>query len=303
MALVSAWNDSGGGFLARLLDSHPRAAVWPFELQLGTAHRHDAWSGVIHAQYRWPFFPSVTDPAALFDMIIDKELKSTLTGVAPPKFDRFKVEVDLERWRRRFCGTDLGHYNRRRMVAAYIDSFFAELNGPNSASDVAVGHCPCVIVDTDEILADFADARIIHLVRDPVAGLADFRLRHAGFDARTFADRWIKVNGAAARACERWPSSVLLIRFEDLLKDRLTVMPAVLNHLGLPHDAVVLSPTWLGRAVDENAMGPFGGIAAVSLDHERDAVSSIPKDEARILRSLADETQALLNLCMNATRA
>jgi len=32
LVLISAWNDSGGGFLHRLFDGHPECFVYPFEL-------------------------------------------------------------------------------------------------------------------------------------------------------------------------------------------------------------------------------------------------------------------------------
>src|SRR5262249_62240518 len=41
LVLISAWNDSGGGFTHLLFDGHPGFFVWAFSLHLGAGDRPD----------------------------------------------------------------------------------------------------------------------------------------------------------------------------------------------------------------------------------------------------------------------
>lgn len=264
LVLVSAWNDSGGAFLARLLDGHPQLRGWPFELQLGTAGYTDAVSAAIRDKYRWPRLDVTADRTALFDAFLDDELKPVLRDLAPPQFAGYRPGVDLSAWRDEFVRMDLpGPPSRRAIVAAYIDSYF-RLSGEASAAEILVGHCPSIILDAAETIADFPDARFIHVVRDSVAGLGDFRRRHPAFDAGTFRDRWLLVNGAALTAAHRWPGAVLLLRYEALRDEREAQMRRILSHMDAAFDPVTLTPSWNGIPLLQDDLGPFGGVSSTT---------------------------------------
>jgi hypothetical protein len=289
LALVSAWNDSGGAFLNRLLDGHPDIASWPFELQLGTPLRA---AGSIHPKYRWPAFSEdQREMDAIFDQLVDDELKSVLRGNPSQKFAGYVLPVDISSWRDRFRRVDIGDPpERRKIIAGYIDAFLAEWQGERATRQWIIGHCPNIVLDTEEIFADFPDAKIIHVVRDPVAGLASLRRRHPGYDAQKFASQWNAVNGAAVDAIAKQPRSILVLRYEGLLEDREAVMHRVASHLGLKFDPALLTATWNGQVIDESDMGPFGGVHAVGHATEDALRGSI---DARETAFLYDATQAL----------
>src|SRR5262249_39691336 len=155
-----------------------------------------------------------TEMDAIFDQFADDELKSVLRGNPSQKFAGYSLPVDISSWRDRFCRVDVGDPpERRKIIAGYVDAFLDEWLGERTAKQWIIGHCPNIVLDAEEIFANFPDAKIIHVMRDPVAGLASLRRRHPEYDARKFASQWNAINGAALEAAAKWPQSLLVLRF------------------------------------------------------------------------------------------
>lgn len=290
LSLVSAWNDSGGGFLHRLLDGHPDVRVWPFELQLGNGGHDDDYSRLIGAKYRWPV--KRDSPDAFFDSISDEELKSVLADPKNAKHANFPVPINLAAWKDAFLEKSMGAHDRAALITAYIASFFS-LAGETSGR-VILGHCPNIVIDFTDVWNDFPNAKIVHVVRDPVAGFADFRGRHPEFAATAYAERWSAVNGAAARARARHPAAVLLVCFASLIEARESTMRAVAAHLGIGFDPALLRPSWRGVALDESAMGPFGGVPQIGKAREAQLQASVASDEKQALMAGTDVARSAL---------
>lgn len=301
LLLISAWNDSGGGFTHRLFDGHPQVKSWPFELQLGTRARADGYSGAFHDKYRWPFFPSLNLSAnLLFDAILDDELKPVLRGDVNAKHESFTVAVKLDDWCAGFARALPRLVTRANLIRAYMESFF-ELWGARKTSgrEIAMlGHCPCLALDSDEIVADFPDAHILHVMRDPRAGLADFRRRHPQMPADRYAARWNAVNAAAAHAASKYPERVSVMWFASLLEDRAGALTWASARMGLNFDPCLLVPSWNGEALAEEAMGPFGGVPQVGLARESAAIASLPPADAlavdRLCAGVRELAQAVI---------
>jgi hypothetical protein len=272
---ISAWNDSGGGFLHRLFDGHPALDVWPFELLLG----HDGLApdrfgaDWFRGRFRWPRLVGVDegDGGALFDQIGDYELKAVLTGPQSAKHRDFPVEVSLDAWRDRAADRFIGMGVRTQaaFLTAYVRSFF-EL-WPQTArrpERTVLGHCPVAILDAPEIWADFPDARLIHVVRSPVAGFHDMQLRHPTLVPESYARKWSLINGLAASLAGKYPDRVRLVRLGDLLSRRGDAMRAICDWAGLAFDDILLRPNWGGRPLDPARMGPFGGVPEATAARE-----------------------------------
>lgn len=295
LVLVSAWNDSGGGFLTRLLDGHQSLRGWPFELQLGVSGANSAHAGIIHDKYRWPKLNLAQDRTGLFDALMDEELKSVLAGRALSRFAGYEPSVTLEAWRAAFCDSAIPQEpSRRDIIAAYIDSYF-RLAGDKPAASWVLGHCPCVVLDADSILADFPTAKIIHIIRDPVTGLGDFRRRQRIFDAERFAERWKLVNGEALNMKNAHRDAVMLLRYEDLLAVREASLRQILDFLDLPFNPATLIPSWRGRPLSDQDLGPFGGVGKISREYENAIRASISEPEQERLRTDTAELMEALN--------
>lgn len=290
--LISAWNDSGGGFLHRLLDGHSGLAAWPFELQLGNGGRTDSFSTLIGGKYRWPL--ATLSAAAFFDSLADDELKSVLIHPETAKHREFPVGVRLAGWRAAFLRIVDGA-ERRSLIAAYIDSFMALWLGDVHASGF-VAHCPNLVIDTHEILADFPDTKLIHVARDPLAGIGDFRRRHPDFPVSAYAARWSAVNVAALEAHRDFPAAVLLVSFGELAGNREATMRRVAEFLELPFEESMLQPCWNGKALDEIGMGPFGGVPQIGLAREAQLKAQLGAQDRQALLEATDHIRQALGL-------
>jgi Sulfotransferase family len=97
----------------------------------------------------------------------------------------------------------------------------------------------------DGVFAEFPDARIIHLVRDPRDRYASVRKRNGRDLSRVGAatGRWLQSTRAGLRNRSRYPGRYLLLRYEDLARGPATAMRMVCDFIGLPFSRDLLSMT------------------------------------------------------------
>jgi hypothetical protein len=97
----------------------------------------------------------------------------------------------------------------------------------------------------DRVFAEFPDARIIHLVRDPRDRYASVRKRYGRDLSRVGAatGRWLQSTRAGLRNRARYPGRYMLLRYEDLARAPETTMRVVCDFIGLPFSRDVFSMT------------------------------------------------------------
>ena len=297
LVVISAWNDSGGGFLHRLFDGHPECFVYPFELQLGTDSFHDGLSDWFRAKYRWPDFPPNigTVPAAdLFARFIDDEVKGYLRARESSKFQRFDLDLALAEWQARFAELlARGDRSREAVIAAYVGALFVAWRNRrwSGRERLYVGHCPVAVVDADRILTDCPGARLVHVVRRPTSGFVDFRRRVPEMDVGSYCRKWSLVNVLGFYFSRKYPGRVTTVPFEALLRERAATLRRVCAWLGVTYDSVLEVPTWNGEPIAE--LYPFGGVPVASIEHERECERSLSASERSVI---AAETQAAMAL-------
>lgn len=297
---ISAWNDSGGGFLHRLFDGHPELDVWPFELLLGNdGIRLDRLTpDWFHGRFRWPrLHPRLIAGRAeeAFDAISDAELKAVLADPGSARHGRFPVDVSLDEWRR--ATADSWRSGPDRSQAAFLRAYLVEflrLTGVEPGRKPILGHCPVAILDAEALFADFPDARLIHVLRDPLSGFADMRRRHPVLEARVYAEKWSLVNMAAALAVAKSPERVRITTLRSLLEDRRAAMQALCEFLGIGFDLALMQPNWRGVLLDEHDMGPFGGVPVVSLAREDALAQEIVAADRRAILTITAGASAVL---------
>lgn len=303
---LSAWNDSGGGYTHRLFDSHLNTVCWPFELQLGVDQSQTILDQWFKPKYRWPQWDGVlkeANPAHLFDIIIDEELKDVLRDPKSAKHKAYFVDANLEEWKVRFIELwNRSDYKRSDWIKSYIESFLSSWKNKHIKSEQAslfISHCPVLNLDSNLIFEDFPDAHILQVIRSPFSGFMDMKGRHPNLDANMYALKWSLVNQAAALASQKWPNNFRIIFFEDLLADCKTVLNDAAQWVGIDNFIETPIPFWNGIEVSPRNMGPFGGVPDVSVEHEKKCISMLDEEDAKQIEKVTYGTQLLLSKIKN----
>ncbi len=293
---ISAWNDSGGGFLHRLFDGHPQIRCYPFEVQLGTGLAPDGLYEWFHPKYRWPRLPVDAPPDVIFDSIINDELWDAVRKAPSSKFRDYPIDLDVACWRRAFVERAQGLTAVGPIVHAYLDTFFDAWRDRQRHSEekITLGHCPVLVLDWDRILRDDSSARMINVVRSPFTGFVDMRRRHPTLDPASYARKWALVNTLAFVAAAKDPDRFRIVTFDDLIRDRASAISALTAWLGLRDDESVLQPSWNGRPL--TAPGPFGGVPQIGQEHEIANLSALQPQTIEVLAEVTAGARSLFNI-------
>ena len=300
LVLISAWNDSGGGFLHRLFDGHPECFVYPFELQLGTALLHDGFESWFRPKYRWPILPEdlgAASPEQLFELFLDDEVKGCLRGRAASKFREFDLELSMEAWRTQFAAR-LGAAPRtpERVIAAYVGGLFAAWRNRRGSGRerIYLGHCPTIVLDADRLLVDCPGARLIHVVRRPTSGFVDMRRRVPDMEVASYSRKWSLINMLGFYFAEKYPARMTTVRLDRLIEQQAAELGRLCAWLGLGYDAVLEVPTWNGEPLAR--LWPFGGVPVVSAAHERECEDSLSFEDRAVIDEETSAVRALYGL-------
>jgi len=300
LVLISAWNDSGGGFLHRLFDGHPECFVYPFELQLGTALLHDGFESWFRPKYRWPILPEdlgAASPEQLFELFLDDEVKGYLRGRAASKFREFDLELSMEAWRTQFAAR-LGAAPRtpERVVAAYVGGLFAAWRNRRGSGRerIYLAHCPTIVLDADRLLVDCPGARLIHVVRRPTSGFVDMRRRVPGMEVASYSRKWSLINMLGFYFAEKYPARMTTVRLDRLIEQQAAELGRLCAWLGLGYDAVLEGPTWNREPLAH--LWPFGGVPVVSAAHERECEDSLSFEDRAVIDEETSAVRALYGL-------
>ena len=300
LVLISAWNDSGGGFLHRLFDGHPECFVYPFELQLGTALLHDGFESWFRPKYRWPILPEdlgAASPEQLFELFLDDEVKGYLRGRAASKFREFDLELSMEAWRTQFAAR-LGAAPRtpERVIAAYVGGLFAAWRNRRGSGRerIYLGHCPTIVLDADRLLVDCPEARLIHVVRRPTSGFVDMRRRVPDVEVASYCRKWSLINMLGFYFAEKYPARMTTVRLDRLIEQQAAELGRLCAWLGLGYDAVLEGPTWNREPLAH--LWPFGGVPVVSAAHERECEDSLSFEDRAVIDEETSAVRALYGL-------
>jgi hypothetical protein len=112
------------------------------------------------------------------------------------------------------------------------------------------------------IFAEFPDACIVHMVRDPRDRYASVRKRNGRDLSRVGAatGRWLRSTRAARRNVERHGDRYLVVRYEDLVRDPETTMRRVCACIGVEYVPEMLAMDGLPEHRDAGGNSSFGDL-------------------------------------------
>lgn len=291
LIMLSAMYENGGNVLHRHLDGHPELLVYPFESQLGTRLVHDDLLSMFPFKYRWPVFPLDGRVEDDFERFFDEELK---TRVRRPESSKFGgVNLDMAESERKAAFVRAMEGKPRTtgglVMALFQATFEAWSNCRRSGRErYYVGYSPIVGVDADRVFADLPDARIVHVVRDPVAAYAETRHRPYPLSLDRYAWAWDLVQARSLVFREKYPGRYIVVRYEGLLAAKERTMRDLCGKLAIEYDEILLCPSWNGQALDD--VCPWGAIHTLSEAEQQERKDELTEAEAAEVRLITGLT-------------
>jgi hypothetical protein len=116
---------------------------------------------------------------------------------------------------------------------------------------------------SERILAEFPQARILHMIRDPRDRLASvltrWQVRRGDVGAGTAAWRWSA--RLASRSARAHPDNVMVVRYEWLAGEPAAALREICAFIGEPYHEEMLSMTGSGRFRDDGSNSSYGARA------------------------------------------
>lgn len=253
--------ENGGNTTHRFLDGHPQLFVYPFESQLGTRRVSDHLSSMFPLKYRWPEF--ALDASAFDDYreIIDEEGKVRARTPQVSKFRNIDFDmIDDERGSIYRRIVEREGRSRATNVAAFFRATFEAWHNFKSSGqeEMYVGYSPIIVVDAEKIAADFPNAHIVHIVRNPWSAYAETKKRAVPLGIEHYMSAWTMVQYYAMLAASKRPERVHILRFEDIIADPENVLGSLCDKLALQRHAAISKPSWNSTPIEE--VYPWGTI-------------------------------------------
>ena len=288
LIMISAMYENGGNTTHRMLDGHPELFVYPFESQVGTGYANDFLSSYVPIRYRWPEFPLSGTPERDYEAFWDEELKTYCRARSRSKFKGCGMEIEESERRRRFAAFLKG---KPRTRAALVEAFFhatfeAWTNCRRSGREKAyVGYNPVQVLDTEKVLQDFPDGRVLHVVRNPYSGFADTSKRPFPLSLERYAHTWTYCQLLALTYAAKYPKNFQILRFEDLVANPRTAMKKVCAKLGIAFSETCLYPSFNGQKLEE--VFPWGTIRTPTPAANLATANELSKDQKARIKALS----------------
>jgi hypothetical protein len=287
LIMISAMYENGGNTTHRHLDGHPELFVYPFESQVGTGVGQDYLTDYVPLRYRWPEFPIEGDAERDYESFWDEELKTLLRAPGRSKFRDSGLEMDEAARKARFVeiARELGR-SRPHLVEAFFRSTFDTWTNYNSTGreKYYVGYNPVQVLDTEKILADFPEGHVLHVVRNPYAGMADQFRRPFPPEIRRYAHTWAYAQHLALTYRDMYPGHFHIVRFEDLVADKAATMGALQDALGIEQSPTALYPSFNG--VELTSIVPWGTIRTATAEENTATANELTAEQKDIVRSI-----------------
>jgi hypothetical protein len=281
LIMISAMYENGGNTLQRHLDAHPELYVYPFESQPGTFTVSDFLTSMFPQKYRWPEFGISGNFERDYDAIIDEEFK---VRVNTPYVSKFREVSDIQCTnadrKAVFLKLLKGKARTRANIieAFYRSTFIAWKTYRASGKEIAyVGYSPIIGVDADKILADFPDAVILHIVRNPYAAYAETKRRPVPYALNHYIRIWNLVQLTALNFAGVYPKNFYLIRYEDMVADKKKFFADLAAKLGIKFSGTMLYPSWNGKKL--NHQYPWGTIEIPTASANNATIAELPHKE------------------------
>jgi len=254
LALISQVQRSGGTLLSQLFDGHPQVHAHPGELHIGPGKSH------------WPELRMDESPEQWFERLFERitleyvaegYAKTTDAAREAGTFDVFPFRFDVDRQREVFLAEAAGAATPRAVLDAYMTSYFnawldnANLGGDKRWVTAFSARLAMNKPDLYAFLADYADGRLVTIVREPRAWFESSRRYQPERyeDVERAVKTWRRSTRSSLDAKKRHADRVFVLSFEHLVRDTEGAMRRLCAYLGLHFSDELLTPTFNGRPI------------------------------------------------------
>ena len=293
--MLSAMYENGGNTTHRLLDGHPELLVYPFESQPGTKYVNDYLSSMYPLKYRWPIFPSSASAEEMYELIIDEEGKVRAKTPYVSKFRTADIQMNDKDRKADFLkflkGKELSRANV--MEAFFRASFSAWKNYKTTGKEKAyVGYSPIIGVDGDKIIKDYnGNGHVLHVVRNPFSAYADTKKRAVPLSIAHYMTGWVTCQYFSLIYAEKYPDHYHIVKFDDLIKDKVGTLSAVLKKVGIGTSKTLETPSWHGEELKE--VYPWGTVRIPTEEANLKTAKELNKDE---INEIFERTKTYLDI-------
>lgn len=288
LIMISAMYENGGNVTHRLLDGHSQLYVYPFESQLGNNLVVDYLSSMFPFKYRWPEFTLSGKYEDDYELFYDEELKVRIRTPHLSKFRDANIELNESERKRRFVNIlENKQRTRANIIAAFFQATFDTWTNLNKSGQekIYVGYSPIIVVDAEKILADFPNAHIIHVVRNPYSAYSDTKRRPFPLSVRRYTIIWNLVQHIALTYATKFENNIHILRYEDIISDPNLHLSSLAEKLNLPFSDSLIYPSWNGKRL--NNVYPWGTIGKPTQKANIEAMKKLSEYERAEIRSLS----------------
>jgi hypothetical protein len=256
IAMISQIQRSGGSLLSQLFDGHPELHAHPHELKFGFPKKDV-----------WPQFDMADPPERWFEMLFEDDvIRHFKNGYEKGQKDgRTFAFIFLPALQRRIfldCFNGRAAPRSRDIINAYMTAYFgAWLNNQNvgGPKKYITAFTPRLSARQQSVRSFFSiypDGRLISIVRDPMNWYPSARghetAKNKYADIRKSLAQWNENALAMVRNKREFGTSVLLIRFEDLVGKTEAVMRRMAEFLQIEYHPILLEPTFNKASIRAN---------------------------------------------------
>ena len=264
LVMISAGFEHGGNVTHRHMDGHPGLLVYPFESQLGNRDFKDFLESIERVQYRYPEFHEGLSPEELYEQIMDEEMKTFLRKRNGSKFRDADLQMNEANRKEAFIAR-LGkkdYYRRRDVVEAFFRSTFDAWENYHVKPDddmTYVGYSPAIGIDSERMIKDFPNIRIMHIVRNPFSAYRDTKRRPFPLPLSRYLITWNIYHSTVEMYAKMYPHNVRIFRYEDEVADKENFMRDAASFMGIAFNESMLYPSWNDKRITEN-IAPWGTV-------------------------------------------
>lgn len=279
--MLSAGFEHGGNVTHRYLDGHPELFVYPFESQLGNRYVTDFLSSIERVQYRYPEFPIGLSLEEYYELFYDEELKTYLRKPNGSKFKDCGIIMSEEKRKNHFIEFCQNKPITRALLieAFFVSTFVAWENYQNSGSNFTyVGYSPAIGIDSEKMIKDFPNMKIIHIVRNPFSAYANTKKRPFPLDLERYIRTWNIYHHTVLMLEKKYSNNIKIVRFEDIIDTTQETMSEISSFIGIDYSDTMLYPSFNSKDISEN-ISPWGAVQKSTPQYNIEIAQGLSKKE------------------------